>query len=195
MDAFDKPASNWVAESEPQPGSAGEGAAVIVSSSARKSRDLRPAGACHCGAVQVDLVLSRAPSELRLRACQCGFCKPRGSRTIADPDGRATVRAASPLALKRYRFGLRTADYLLCAACGSYVAAVQPDVPPIGVVNVGGLAVPEFDGREAEPVDYAGETIEARLSRRRGYWMPISLVFSSAGSTPGEGKAKPLDAA
>ena len=143
---------------------------------------LLPAGACHCGAVQVDLVLSRAPAELRLRACQCGFCRPRGARTISDQGGSATVRAERPEALIRYRFGLRTADYLLCAACGSYVAAVQPDEPSIGVVNVGGLGVPEFEGRSPEPVDYSGETVEARLARRRSYWMPVAFEFTSGGA-------------
>lgn len=142
---------------------------------------LLPAGSCHCGAVQVDLTLSRPPAELRLRACGCGFCGGRGSRTISDPEGEATIRAESPNALIRYRFGLRTADYLLCVACGSYVAAVQPDDPPLAVINVGGLGVPEFEGREPEPVDYAGETVEARLARRRGYWMPVRLAFSAQG--------------
>lgn len=143
---------------------------------------LRPAGRCHCGAIQLDLELSRAPDELRLRACQCGFCRPRGVRTIADPDGRAIVRADRPEALNRYRFGLRLADYLLCAACGTYVAAVQPDDPLIAVVNVGGLGVPEFEGRTADPVSYADETPEDRLARRRSYWMPIEIAYSAAGA-------------
>lgn len=145
--------------------------------------DLLPAGACHCGAVQVDLKLSRAPAELRLRSCQCEFCGRRGARTISDPDGQAIIRVEGPESLIRYRFGLRTADYLLCAACGSYVAAIQPDDPPIAVVNVGGLAVPEFDEREPEPVSYAGETVEARLQRRRSYWMPVTIAFTSAVAT------------
>jgi hypothetical protein len=138
---------------------------------------LRPAGHCHCGAIQVDLELSKAPQELRLRACQCDFCRLRGVRTIADPQGRAIVRTSHPEALQRYRFGLRTADYLLCASCGTYVAAVQPDEPPIAVVNVGGLGVPEFQGREPEPVSYGGETTEARIARRRSYWMPIEIAY------------------
>ena len=139
---------------------------------------LRPAGSCHCGAVQVDLDLSEPPAELRLRACQCDFCRPRGARTISDPGGLATIRVPGPQALIRYRFGLKTADYLLCAACGTYVAAMQPDPAPIGVVNVGGLGVPEFDGRDGEPVSYGGETVDARLARRRSYWMPVRIEDS-----------------
>lgn len=141
--------------------------------------DLLPAGSCHCGAVQVDLRLSMSPADLTLRACQCEFCGRRGARTIADAGGLATIRAEGPHALTRYRFGLRTADYLLCSLCGSYVAAVQGDDPPVGVVNVGGLGVPEFDEREPDPVSYAGETLEARLARRRGYWMPVTIVYTA----------------
>jgi hypothetical protein len=148
------------------------------------THSLRPAGSCHCGAVQVDLELSCAPGDLRLRACQCNFCRPRGVRTIADPEGLAVVRASHPGALNRYRFGLRTADYLLCAACGTYVAAVQPDEHPIGVVNVGGLGVPEFADRQPEPVDYGGETAEARLARRRSYWMPVEIVYPAVAAAP-----------
>lgn len=143
---------------------------------------LRPAGACHCGAVEVDLELSSAPDDLRLRACQCDFCSHRGARTTSDPHGRATVRAERPEALVRYRFGLRTADYLLCASCGTYVAAVQPDDPAIAVVNVGGLGVPEFEERSGEPVDYGGEDTAARLARRRSYWMPLTFEYGSLAS-------------
>lgn len=142
-------------------------------------RELKPAGSCHCGAVQVDLRLSRAPSGLKVRACRCGFCTGRGARTVSDPAGHATVRCDGPQALIAYRFGLRTADYLLCAACGTYVAAVQRDEPPLAVVNVGGLGVPEFLDREPEPVDHAGETVDARIARRRGYWMPVAFAFTS----------------
>ena len=153
------------------------------------AHDLLPAGACHCGAVQVDLHLSTSPDALGLRACQCGFCRPRGARTITDQGGTATVRVGRPEGLTRYRFGLRTADYLLCASCGTYVAAVQPDDPPIAVVNVGGLGVPEFDAREAEPVDYAGESVEARFARRRSYWMPIAIEFTASASARGRAAA------
>lgn len=141
---------------------------------------LKPAGCCHCGAVQVDLELSRPPAGLTVRSCQCNFCRPRGARTIADPAGLATIRASGPDALTRYRFGLRTADYLLCASCGTYVAAVQPDEAPIAVVNVGGLGVPEFEALRSVDVEHVGETVEARAARRRSYWMPVAFAYGVA---------------
>ena len=145
-------------------------------------------GNCHCGSIRVMMECSTSHEKLQVRACQCGFCRPRGVRTISDPEGRAIVRASHPGALNRYRFGLRLADYLLCAACGTYIAAIQPDEAPIGVVNVGGLGVPEFEGRSPDPVDYGGETGDDRLARRRSYWMPIEIAYpATAGSRPASG--------
>ena len=83
--------------------------------------------------------------------------------------------------IRRYRFGLRTADYLLCADCGTYIGAVQEDGERlISVINVGGLDVPEFRGINADPVSYDGEAVPDRLTRRRTYWMPAALVFGGA---------------
>lgn len=133
-------------------------------------------GTCHCGAIRVALTLSKPAQDTYVRACQCSFCRRRGTRTIADPQGHATV-TGEPDRLIRYRFGLKTADYLLCAACGTYIAAVQSDADrSIAVVNVGGLDIAEFRGRPGEPVTYDGETVEQRLVRRRTYWMPIDIA-------------------
>jgi len=59
--------------------------------------------------------------ESDLAPDQIGVRK-HGARTITDPKGcmKITVRAAENLI--RYRFGLKTADYLVCGRCGVYVA-------------------------------------------------------------------------
>lgn len=134
------------------------------------------AGRCHCGAVEVELNLTRPAADFRLRACQCGFCRPRGVRTISDKAGHATIKAAGG-ALNPYRFGLKLADYMLCARCGTYIAAVQQaDDGSVAVVNVAGLDVPEFGGLAVDPVSYDNETADARLKRRSSYWMPVTVV-------------------
>ena len=45
------------------------------------------------------------------------------------------------------------------------------------VINVRGLAVPEFKDRTAEPVVYEGETPEARIARRKQKWTPTEIVW------------------
>ena len=135
-------------------------------------------GSCHCQAISVALSLSRPAPEMRVRACQCSFCRPRGTRTIADAAGTALISAASPDQIRRYRFGLNTADYLLCSRCGTYVGAVQ-EMPGglISVINVGGLDIPDFCGVTADPVSYDGESSADRLARRRTYWMPVAIAY------------------
>ena len=129
----------------------------------------------------MSLALSKPAPEMRVRACQCGFCRPRGTRTIADAAGSAVISIRSAEDVQRYRFGLMTADYLLCATCGTYIAAVQEEAGGlISVVNVGGLDIPEFRGLTADPVSYDGEEIAGRLARRRTYWMPARLEFTGA---------------
>jgi hypothetical protein len=133
-------------------------------------------GSCHCGAVSAEIGLTKPADETLLRACQCSFCRRRGTRTVADPNGLATLSASSPDHLIRYRFGFKTADYLLCKTCGTYIAAVlETDGQRLGVVNVGGLDVAEFRGRAGNPVDYDGETQADRMLRRREKWMPVEF--------------------
>ncbi|RWK10109.1 aldehyde-activating protein [Mesorhizobium sp.] len=65
--------------------------------------------------------------RLEIRACQCPFCTRHGSRAAADPNGRLTISVEDRAKLQTYRFGLRTADYLVCRECGVYVAAIAGD--------------------------------------------------------------------
>lgn len=134
------------------------------------------AGHCHCRAVRVILEPSRPAAELPLRACQCSFCRTRGALTSSDPDGHLFVEAA-PGALNRYRFGLQVTDFLLCAECGTYVAAVSEiDGRAMGVVNVRGVELAGFEGRTPDPITYDDESADERLARRRDRWMPVSVV-------------------
>ncbi len=81
-------------------------------------------GGCHCGNIQVQVRLTRPPSDVLIRSCACPFCRSHGTRTVSDPAGQADVWASDWDLVQRYRFGSRTADYLLCRRCGVYVGAV-----------------------------------------------------------------------
>jgi hypothetical protein len=74
---------------------------------------------------------------------------------------------------ERYRFGQRTADFLICGGCGVYVGAViDTDQGCFAVVNIN--ALDRFpDGLEAsKPMSYDAETTEQRVSRRIARWTP-----------------------
>ena len=133
-------------------------------------------GSCHCEAVKVSVALSRPPEEIELRACQCSFCRRHGAGTIADPRGRAVIEARDTDSLRTYRFGARTADFLLCAGCGVYIAAlIETDEGPRATINAQGLALAPFRGRDPLVADYADESREDRIRRRAAHWMPVEL--------------------
>ena len=81
-------------------------------------------GSCHCGALGWTFETAISPVAWTVRSCQCGFCKRHGARCTSDPKGAVTFRFDEPEQLFRYRFGLQTADFLLCRRCGIYLGAV-----------------------------------------------------------------------
>ena len=94
-------------------------------------------GGCHCGNIRVLFEVGRPAREWPVRACQCAFCRAHGARTTSDPQARLSISVADASRLSRYRFALRTADYLVCAQCGVFVAAVlEADGQPFATLNV-----------------------------------------------------------
>jgi hypothetical protein len=88
-------------------------------------------GGCHCGALTVTFESSRPAASIERRACQCSFCRSHSALTVSDADGALRIDA-DPAALVRYRFGLKTADFLICARCGVYVGAIYGEGEAIG---------------------------------------------------------------
>jgi hypothetical protein len=79
--------------------------------------------------------------------------------------------------LERYRFGLKTADFLLCRRCGVYVGAqIETVHGAFGIINTlamtpvpGGLPVPA-------PAEYSSESSNERVERREKRWTPLEKV-------------------
>lgn len=143
--------------------------------------DLTPySGSCHCGAVTVDFRPAHPVTDLPLRRCGYSFCRRHGARTVADPEGDLIIRAA-PGALNRYRFGLKTADFLLCLRCGVYVAAViQRDGAAFATLNVNTLSVRDSLDPAPPLVNYDDETPAARIARRLANWTPATVTETDA---------------
>jgi hypothetical protein len=136
-------------------------------------------GGCHCGNIRVHLRLSKPPQEAPLRACACSFCRAHRTRTVADPFGLFELSADDASLVERYRFGSRTADYVLCRRCGVYVAAVcETSAGTRAVVNTNCLADRAAFSQVPAVSDYEGETVEERLARRAVKWMPAVVKLS-----------------
>jgi hypothetical protein len=90
---------------------------------------------------------------------------------VSGPKARIEFIARKPGRMRRYRFGLRTADFLLCGNCGVYVGAVMTrDTGMFGIVNIRALVAPPEDLAAVVPVTYDGEDEESRIARRESRW-------------------------
>ena len=133
-------------------------------------------GSCHCGGIAVELSTDIAPADTRLRECQCSFCRMHQALAISDPAGQVIVRERTSGHLHRYRFGLATADFIVCANCGAYAGAVlEAEGHSVGIVNARLL-----NGRKAftstpVPMDYSAEGEGGRIARRLEKWMPMRV--------------------
>ncbi|HUB48786.1 MAG TPA: hypothetical protein VMB73_27745 [Acetobacteraceae bacterium] len=131
-------------------------------------------GGCHCGNLRIRLRLTRPPLESTLRSCACSFCRAHGTRTVSDPAGSCEVWAKDWSLVEPYRFGSRTADYLVCRRCGVYIGAVC-DTPAgtRAVINTNCLDDRAAFSQEPLRPDYDGEATGDRLARRAANWTPI----------------------
>jgi hypothetical protein len=137
-------------------------------------------GQCHCGAIRVALVLSKPAEETEVRACQCGFCTRHGGMTVSDANGRA-VFEIDPQQLANYQFATGSGTVLLCRVCGVYAGMIlEAGDKVFSVVNVRGLAIPEFADANARPVVYDQETREQRIARRKQMWTPTEVQVRRA---------------
>lgn len=130
---------------------------------------------CHCGALTARYRTSAEPSVWSLRACQCSFCRSHGALTTSDPAGSLEFRCGDPDQVRRYRFGGRTADFLICRGCGVYVGVqMASEMGRFGILNVLSLRPAVTGLPPAEPMDYGAEKGEIRRLRREAQWTPVA---------------------
>jgi hypothetical protein len=130
-------------------------------------------GACHCRNLEIRFESDRTARELGLRADGCSFCSKHNALFTSDPSGELSIVVRDPSLVARYRFGSKTADFLLCRACGVFVAAMMPE-PSLAVINVNALeARAAFLENEVHVASFDAETVEQRLERREARWTPL----------------------
>ena len=136
-------------------------------------------GACHCGAIGWHLHTSIAPADWVLRACQCSFCRAHDTRCVSDSNGRVDFRHSQRERVNLYRFGLRTADFVVCRHCGVYLGAVLNHAKGrFTTVNVNVLCDPIGALPEPQLMQYDTEDESARIDRRTRVWTPVGTWFS-----------------
>ncbi len=155
-------------------------------------------GGCHCGALEITVDTDLDPATIEVRECQCTFCRKHGSKAIADPNGQATLTVNDPNALRRYTFGLKTAEFILCATCGVYVAAItnaEPKRPQRrAVIIINALDDREKFNAPPTPSVYDAEDTATRIARRAEKWMPITITGQHPAHDVAIRPATPADA-
>jgi hypothetical protein len=132
-------------------------------------------GVCHCGAIAYRYRTLLAPHEWNIRACQCRFCRAHGALTTSDTAGALEFQERISGTLQRYRFGQKTADFLICRVCGVYLGAlIAAEDGRYGIINVNALHPRPEDLPAAAAANYDAETAEARIARRTRRWTPLS---------------------
>jgi hypothetical protein len=145
-----------------------------VSEADRAPQVRRFAGRCHCGNLEVNFEAGAAPRDLAVRSCTCSFCRRHGARCVSDPTGAVGILVHDPALLIRYGFGLRTADFLICGRCGTYLGAIMSvGDSAVATINVNTFDPPHPFQREGVPMSYDGESPEERLARRASRWTPV----------------------
>ena len=137
-------------------------------------------GRCHCGNLELTFETELKPAQLPVRACSCSFCRRHGARTTSDPRGKVKITVHDSGLLNRYRFGIKTADFLICKRCGIYVGAViTAGDKAYATININTFDNSESITQEPISVTYEGETEEQRRARRRANWTPVSAIVES----------------
>ena len=79
--------------------------------------------------------------------------------------------------LERYRFSLKTGDFLLCKRCGVYVGAqIETAHGALGIINAFTM-MPIPDGLPvAALAEYSSESSNERVERREKRWTPLEKV-------------------
>jgi hypothetical protein len=131
-------------------------------------------GGCHCGNLSFVFEATAPLETLGLRADMCGFCRAHGARNTSDPNGAMAIVARDGGLLERYRFGLKTADFLLCRRCGVYIGALLEDEGQGWfTVNVNAFSERPAIDFPIAPHDFDAEDVPTRIARRKRNWTPV----------------------
>jgi len=122
-------------------------------------------GACHCGAVQFEVILTDGLNTAR--RCTCSMCRMRGAVAVsAQLAGLKITQGEDKLAL--YQFNTKQAKHYFCSVCGIYTHHQRRSNPEQFGINVACLeGLSPFDLEKVsvgDGVNHPNDTGEARLA-------------------------------
>ena len=129
-------------------------------------------GSCHCGNITFELAWNPDPQEIRARACGCTFCSKHGGVWTSHPAGSLAIDVKNPSRVSRYSFGTGTAAFHVCAGCG-IVPVVTSEIEgrTYAVVSVNAFDNVDPAIVRRDSVSHEGESVDARLARRKRNWI------------------------
>jgi len=133
---------------------------------------------CTCGSLGYKFTTDKPPDLWNARKCTCSFCSKQKNHIYgSDPLGSVSYQINQATHLSRYQFSSKTADFITCSNCDSYLGAVMKSskgavtVTNIELVNI--VLTPPT----VEFFSFDGESLTDRLNRRLANWTPLVDSF------------------
>jgi len=134
-------------------------------------------GRCQCGNISFILEWLPDPIEIPARACACSFCTTHAGVWTSSPSGKLQVRISKPAQVRKHSFATETAQFHVCGGCGDVpLVTSQIEGRVCAVINTNGLQGIAPAPLKHEPVSFDGESVEARMARRRQYWIADVVI-------------------
>lgn len=119
--------------------------------------------ACHCGAVQFEVMLADGLNTAR--RCNCSYCRMRGAVAVsARVDDITFIKGEDRLSV--YEFNTNTAKHYFCSVCGIYTHHQRRSNPGQFGVNAACIeGVSPFDFAEVPVLDGANHPSDGMSKR------------------------------
>ncbi len=125
------------------------------------------AASCECGNIGIEWDTS--VSQLVARMCGCDYCTLQKGEFVSDPNSTVTFQIADISKHNIATHGHGTANFHECTNCGVIIVTSEIDGELYCVINAKALHL-KYYTLDTMVKDYSGETVSARLSRRKNNW-------------------------
>lgn len=129
--------------------------------------------ACGCGNFKVEWDVK--PRKLIARKCGCDYCIYQNATYVSDPETPFSYQIKHSDNHQVVKHGSGTAEFNECGSCGLVLVTSKIEGELYGVLNVNALDIEEYSV-DPKIKDFADETVEFKLNRRKKNW---SRAFKS----------------